>query len=181
MQPINLSSILWLLFIRDWPWKLLSFAIALMIYFSVRSEISELKTIAVPIMGDSGHVVTSARPQTVHVTLRGSATELSRLYLPAIYFAVAPTPKQANGKAPQATEMIRLNSSALRQIGRLRVVRIDPSSVRVQFEQPARLEAPPPRPPPAAPGIPSPLSTNPPPSQPDAETPPAAGCEQPAT
>lgn len=39
MQAISVRSLLWLLFIRDWPWKVLSFAIALLVYFSLRSEI----------------------------------------------------------------------------------------------------------------------------------------------
>jgi hypothetical protein len=140
MQTINVRSLLWLLFLRDWPWKVLSFAIALMIYFSVRSEISNLKTLAVPVMGDGGCVVTSVKPQTVHVTLRGSETELSQLYTPAIYVAVAPHARQGASKETNKIETIQLKSSALRQIGRLRVVRIDPSFVNVQFERPTRVD-----------------------------------------
>lgn len=142
MQNINLRNVLWLLLIRDWPWKLLSFAIALTIYFSVRAEISNVRTIPVPIIGDVGHIVTSVKPQTVHVTLRGSATELSQLYTPAVYFAVKPLAKTAKGKEKNDTETIRLKPSALHQIGRLRVARIEPSLVRVQFEQPSISDAP---------------------------------------
>jgi len=142
MQTINVRSLLWLLFLRDWPWKLLSFAIALMIYFSVRSQISNLKTIAVPIMGDGGSVVMSVKPETVHVTLRGSETELSQLYTPAIYIAVTSHAKQGDLKETNKFETVRLKSSALRQIGRLRVVQIDPSFVNVQFEHPTRLAPP---------------------------------------
>lgn len=140
MQTIKVRSILWLLFLRDWPWKVLAFAIALMIYFSVRSQISNLKTIAVPIMGDGGSVVMNAKPETVHVTLRGSETELNQLYTPAIYMAVTSHAKQDDAKETNRIETIRLKSSALKQIGRLRVVRIDPAFVNVQFERPTRLD-----------------------------------------
>ncbi len=140
MQTIKVRSILWLLFLRDWPWKVLAFAIALMIYFSVRSQISNLKTIAVPILGDGGCIVMSAKPDTVHVTLRGSETELNQLYTPAIYMAVTPHAKQDDMKETNRIETIRLKSSALKQIGRLRVVRIDPTFVNVQFERPTRLD-----------------------------------------
>jgi hypothetical protein len=139
MQTINVRSLLWLFFLRDWPWKLFSFAIAFMIYFSVRSEISNLKTIAVPIMGDGGCVVMSAKPETVHVTLRGSGTELSQLFTPAIYIAVTSHEKQGELKETNKFETVRLKSSALRQIGRLRVVRIDPAFVNVQFDRPTHL------------------------------------------
>ncbi|MEI6644899.1 MAG: hypothetical protein WCP12_02540 [bacterium] len=140
MQTINVRSLLWLLFLRDWPWKLLSLAIALMIYFSVRSQISNLKTLAVPVMGDGGYVVASDKPLTVHVTLRGSETELSQLYTPAIYVAVAPHEKLGAAKETNKIETIQLKSSAIRQIGRLRVVRIDPSFVNVQFERPTHVD-----------------------------------------
>jgi hypothetical protein len=165
MQTIKVRSILWLLFLRDWPWKLLSMAIAIMIYFSVRSEISYLRTFAVPIMGDVGHVVTSAKPQTVHVTLRGSETELNQLYTPAIYVAVAPIAKGTN-----EVETIRLKSSALRQIGSLRVVRIEPYFVNVRFERPAHIDAPLTQPPPEAPKNHSPVLTNSTHTQPEAVT-----------
>jgi hypothetical protein len=136
-----------------------------MIYFSVRAEISYLRTFAVPIMGDVGHVVTSAKPQTVHVTLRGSETELNQLYTPAIYVAVAPVAKGTN-----EIETIRLKSSSLRQIGSLRVVRIEPYFVNVRFERPAQMDAPLAQPPPEAPKNQSPALTNSPPSQPEAVT-----------
>jgi hypothetical protein len=165
MQTIKVRSILWLLFLRDWPWKVLSLAIAIMIYFSVRSEISYLRTFAVPIMGDVGCVVTSAKPQTVHVTLRGSETELNQLYTPAIYVAVAPVSKGTN-----EIETIRLKSSALRQIGSLRVVRIEPNFVNVRFERPIHIDAPQKQQPPEAPKNHSPVLTNHPPTQPEAVT-----------
>ena len=165
MQTIKVSSVLWLLFIRDWPWKLLSLAIAIMIYFSVRSEISYLRTFDVPVLGDVGCVVTSAKPQTVHVTLRGSETELNQLYTPAIYVAVAPVAKGTN-----EIETIRLKSSALRQIGSLRVVRIEPYFVNVRFARPAHMDPPPTQQPPEPPKNHSPVLTNYPPTQPEAVT-----------
>lgn len=173
MQTIKVRSILWLLFLRDWPWKVLSFAIAIMIYFSVRAEISYLRTFPVPVMGDVGCVVTSAKPQTVHVTLRGSETELSQLYTPAIYVAVAPSSKGTN-----EIETIRLKSSALRQIGSLRVVRIEPNFVNVRFERPTRVEAPQAQQTPETHKTPSPVLTNDPPAQPNATTNVLAASEQ---
>jgi hypothetical protein len=167
MQTINVRNILWLIFLRDWPWKLLSFAIAVMIYFSVRAEISNLKTLAVPVMGDAGYVVTSSKPQTVHVTLRGSETELSQLYTPSIFVAVSSSSKETN-----EIETIHLKASALRQIGRLRVVRIDPAFVNVRFEPPPRRE------PPVAPIIPPPILTNQPSVEPKSDQTKMAADEQ---
>lgn len=170
MQAINLRSLLWLLFVRDWLWKLLSLAIALMIYYSIRSEISNLRTIAVPIMGD-GCVVTSTKPQTVYVTLRGSETELEQLYTPAVYFAVKRSAQPQDDKGALQPETIRLKSSALRQIGGLRVARIEPSFVNVQFERPAPIDTPAPQQ--ASPSV----STNRSSTPPDAVVPAAASVE----
>jgi hypothetical protein len=137
MQAISIRSLLWLLFIRDWPWKVLSFAIALMVYFSLRSEISNMRTIAVPIMGD-GYVITSAQPQSVYVTLRGTKAELDQLYTPNVLFLVKPSIPAKEMKEPTYKELIRLSSSHVKQIGRLRVARIEPSFVTVQFERPVK-------------------------------------------
>jgi hypothetical protein len=135
MHVINLRTLLWLLFVRNWFWKLLSLAIAILIYYSIRAEISDLRTIAVPILGD-GCVVTSTQPQVVYVTLRGSATELEQLYTPAVHFTVKRPSQPRDAKEAIQLETIRLKPSALRQIGRLRVARIEPSLVNVQFECP---------------------------------------------
>lgn len=137
MQAISLRSLLWLLFIRDWLWKMLSLAIALMIYFSLRSELSNLRTIAVPIMGD-GYVITSVQPQSVYVTLRGTKAELDQLYTPNVLFLVKPSIPAKEMKEPFYKEIIRLSSSHVKQIGRLRVARIEPAFVSVQFERPLK-------------------------------------------
>jgi len=137
MQAISLRSLLWLLFIRDWPWKMLSFAIALMVYFSLRSELSNLRTLAVPIMGD-GYVITSVQPQSVYVTLRGTKAELDQLYTPNVLFLVKPSIPAKEMKEPIYKEIIRVSSSHVKQIGRLRVARIEPSFVSVQFERPVK-------------------------------------------
>jgi hypothetical protein len=137
MQAISIRSLLWLLFIRDWPWKVISFAIALMVYFSLRSEISNLRTIAVPIMGD-GYVITSAQPQSVYVTLRGTKAELDQLYTPNVLFLVKPSIPAKEMKEPVYKEIIHVSSSQVKQIGRLRVARIEPSFVSVQFERPIK-------------------------------------------
>jgi hypothetical protein len=144
MQAINLRSLLWLLFIRDWPWKLLSFAIAIMVYFSLRSEISNLRTIAVPVMGD-GYVITSAKPSSVYVTLRGTKAELDQLYTPNVLFLVKPSIPAKKMKDPVYKEIIRVSSSQVKQIGSLRVARIEPSFVSVQFERPIVTENPAPQ------------------------------------
>jgi len=137
MQAISIRSLLWLLFVRDWPWKILSFAIALMVYFSLRSEISNMRTIAVPIMGD-GYVITSVQPKSAYVTLRGTKAELDQLYTPNVLFLVKPSLPAKEMKEPVYKEIIRLSSSHVKQIGRLRVARIEPSFVSVQFERPIK-------------------------------------------
>jgi hypothetical protein len=137
MQAISIRSLLWLLFVRDWPWKILSFAIALMVYFSLRSEISNMRTIAVPIMGD-GYVITSVKPKSAYVTLRGTKAELDQLYTPNVLFLVKPSITAKEMKEPVYQEIIRLSSSHVKQIGRLRVARIEPSFVNVQFERPIK-------------------------------------------
>jgi len=139
MQAISIRSLLWLLFIRDWTWKLFSFAMALMVYFSLRSEISNVRTIAVPLMGD-GTTIMSVQPKKVYVTLRGTKDELDQLYAPDVHFLVKPSPPPQKANEAVLKEIIYLKSSNLKQIGRLRIARIEPSSVTVQFERPLTKE-----------------------------------------
>jgi len=144
MQTINWREILRLMFVRDWPWKLLSLVIACMLYFSIRAQISHVRPYSVPVdgafdSGDTGVVIESVEPRSVQVKLRGSNSDLNQINPDILLFDISPKRKK-NNAVPADSETVRLRTSQLRNANRLRVVDIEPPEVQVRFDVPASLQ-----------------------------------------
>jgi len=144
MQQTNVREILRMMFLNDWPWKILSLIIACMVYFSVRDQISNLRVVSVPVdvvfdAASTDVVIESVEPGTVQVTLRGSRSDLDRLNPANMQFSLKP--KRKKSSAPQdETETLRLESSLLRNARNVRVVKIEPTEdVLVRFDVPMEL------------------------------------------
>ena len=145
MQAINRREILRLMFVRDWPWKVLALVIACMIYFSIRAQISHIRRISVPVdvvlaATDAGFAIESVEPRSVQVTLRGSQSALNQLNPENMLFEINPKRKK-NDTAPKDSETVKLSPFQLRNVANgLRIVEIEPSKVLVKFDVPMSLQ-----------------------------------------
>ncbi|MBQ9431276.1 MAG: hypothetical protein IJU44_06965 [Kiritimatiellae bacterium] len=136
------------IFIRNGWWKLVSLLLALMIYFSIRSDISHVRVVYFPVeqdrvdtgTGDKEHaVVESIDPPSVRVLLRGPYEEVTQLSESDLLCQIRPRQKKAN----EDTVAVKVRTSNLKGFNRrLRVVAIEPSQVQVRFDVPMRLEVP---------------------------------------
>jgi len=143
VQTINWRDILRMMFVRDWPWKALSLAIACMIYFSIRAQISHLRTVSVPVdvafaVADTGFAIESVEPRSAQVTLRGSYSALNQLNPENMLFDINPKPRR-NAAAQKDSETVKLSAFQLRNANGLRIVDIEPKRVLVKFDVPMNL------------------------------------------
>jgi len=145
MQTINWYTVLKLIFVRDGHWKSLAFIIAFMVHFSIRSDISHLRTIPVPVdverdASANDAVIETVEPRTVQVTLRGSYSELHQQLVENIRCVVRPRQKK---NTPVEVVSIPLGSHSIRGLDRgLRVNKIDPDDVKIRFDVPMTLQLP---------------------------------------
>ena len=145
MQTTNWREILRLMFVHDWPLKVLTLAIACMIYFSIRAQISHIRRISVPVdvafaTTDTGFAIESVEPRSVQVTLRGSHSALNQLNPENMLFDINPKPKK-NDTAQKDSETVKLSPFQLRNVANgLRIVEIEPSKVLVKFDVPTSLQ-----------------------------------------
>ena len=142
MRTSEALSILRIVFVRNGYWKLLSLVIAVLIYFSIRSEISHVRIITVPVETEFesvglGSAIESSEPRSVQVTLRGSYSEVNQLALPAVRCVVRP--KQKKG-ALLDTVAVKIGHGNLRGVRGLRVLKVDPNVVVVKFDVPMTVE-----------------------------------------
>lgn len=139
---------LWIksLFVRNGMLKLLSLALALLIYFPIRSQISHVRTLTLPVEIEQGEgtvdlldgtVVESIEPQTIRVMVRGSYTEVTRLDEKNIRCQIRPRQKKG---AWLDSISFKIRSSNLRGITGVRVVKIEPAEVDVKFDVPMSCE-----------------------------------------
>lgn len=142
MRANKFGVILSLMFVRDWPWKILSLLIAMGIYFSVRAEISNAREITVSVEADtdalaavpSDFVIESIEPQMAKVSVRGTYSLVNQLNPDLIKFKVNP---RMRNDSPTNAVIVPLNILNLQGIERgLRVMRIEPSEVLVKYDWP---------------------------------------------
>ncbi len=137
-------SFLRMAFLRNGYWKLFSLFIAVLIYFSIRSEISHLRVITIPVdaeidVGTTGAVVETIEPRSVQITVRGSYSEVNQLSVANVRCVVRP--KQRKGDLLDSVA-VKIKPSNLLGVRGLRVVKIDPNPVMVRFDVPMTLKLP---------------------------------------
>jgi len=140
----RMMAVLRLLFLNNGWWKLLSLLIAVLLYFSIRADISHVRVVSVPVetdmeTGTDGAAIWSVEPRSVQVTLRGSYSDVSQLAVSALRCVVRPKQKK---NQPLDTVTIKVNHTHLRGVAGVRVAKIEPSTVVVKFDVPTSLTLP---------------------------------------
>ncbi|MEI7901997.1 MAG: hypothetical protein WCK89_17225, partial [bacterium] len=141
MQAEKGLSLLWLALLNNGYWKLLSLVIAVLIYFTIRADISHVRVITIPVetefdSGAGGAAIETVEPLSLQVTVRGSYSEVSQLVASTVRCIVRPKQKK---NTPVDTVEIKLGHSNLRGVSSVRVAKIEPSIVVVKFDVPMSL------------------------------------------
>ena len=146
MTAKRVLAFLKLAFVKNGYWKLLSLTIAVFIHFSVRSEISHLRVITVPVevdfdaasMGSQGAALESVEPRSVRLNLRGSYSDVNRIDISQMGCVVRPRLK--TGASMKDSAEVKIRASSLRGVPRsVRVVGIEPDTAVVKFDVPMAL------------------------------------------
>ncbi len=144
MRSDKALLLLRMVFVKNGYWKLFSLIIAVLTYFAIRSEISHVKVITIPVdaeidIGITGAVVESIEPRSVQVTVRGSYSEVNQLSVANVRCVVHP--KQRKGDLLDSVT-VKIKPYNLLGVRGLRVVKIEPNPVVVRFDVPMSLQLP---------------------------------------
>ena len=134
-------AVLKIVFVKNGYWKLLSLVIAVLIHFSIRSEISHLRVVTIPVETDfesasMGAAIESVEPRAVQITLRGSYSEVNKLDSAQMGCVVRPKQKTSS---LLDTVAVKIRASNLRGVRGVRVVAIEPNVAVVKFDVPMSL------------------------------------------
>lgn len=141
MQISRVKTILHMLFLNNRYWKLLALVLAVLIYFTISSDISHMRVVSVPVevINDSDAAdaaVWSVEPRSVKVSIRGSYADTSGLSGVGLKCIVRARQKSSG---VMDTVRIKLKSKYIQGTGGARVVKIDPPYIDVKFDVPASL------------------------------------------
>ncbi len=130
---------------RDWRELVLSVLVAIVIFFTVRGNISHAVsyTVEVDVEREPGMAIMSVRPASVRVTFRGALSDLRTLDVRSLRAVVRPP----RGAASAGSERVRLHGRNIHGRGSARAVDIQPSEVLLSFDHQGEREfsvAPPP-------------------------------------
>jgi len=141
---VNLSrylTFLQILFLNNGYWKLLALVIAVLVYFSIRSDISHMKVVSVPVEvvneSDTGDAaVWSVEPRSVQVKIRGSYNDINAIADLNLNCVI-----RARHKSSSILETVRVKvrSGNIQGVRNARVVKIEPSVVEVKFDIPTSI------------------------------------------
>lgn len=139
MHDGRLLSVIRLVFLNNGYWKLLSLVIAVLVYFSIRADISYVRVVSVPVEteiekgADGGAAIWSIEPRSVQITLRGSYSDVNQLPVSALRCVVRPKQKK---NTPLDTVSVKIGHANVRGAGRIRVAKVEPGSVTIKFDVP---------------------------------------------
>lgn len=127
---------------KNWPWKLLSLAVAFALFYVIRAQISDTVTISVPVLIDqvSGTAVESITPSSVQVTFRGSANSLQQIDRRDILAELAPA--RFRGDDEQQQDTLEIRPWNIKGADGLQIVQIEPQAVKVRFDRQVTLSFP---------------------------------------
>ena len=141
MTTSNLRYAIRVLFLRDWAWKLLSLFIASALYFTIRSDISYVRTLTIPVEPDvdvsqkADMTFEVIDPRLVRVSLRGSVSLINQLNSDLLKVKIKPR----NGAYGGVTNVIQetLSPSMIEGLARgIRVIKMDPEVVMARYDWP---------------------------------------------
>ena len=76
---------LWATLRNNWPWKVAAFAVALVVFLTIRQSTSHTQTLTLPVeleLEEGATAVPSVEPGVVDITLRGSEEAIRQLSVP---------------------------------------------------------------------------------------------------
>ncbi|MFO7936909.1 MAG: hypothetical protein R6V06_04795 [Kiritimatiellia bacterium] len=137
MQLNQVKTVLHLLFVNNGYWKLLALVIAVLVYFTIRSDISHMREVSVPVevnldnAEDKNVAVSSVEPRSVKVSIRGSYIETSEIAESTLKCVV-----RARQKSAKDMDMVRIKVKPkhLQGFRDVRIVKIDPEYIDVEFD-----------------------------------------------
>lgn len=123
--------------VKDWPWKLAAFLLALFLFFTIRQSISYSQTLNLTVETelDAGSLsLKGFEPNTVRVTFRGPESEIRRLSLRG---SEPPRVRLRLSQPPAGSTSLRVPLSVNDVICEedLRIVSIEPEVVVAQFDR----------------------------------------------
>ncbi|MFZ4395189.1 MAG: hypothetical protein ACOYOU_06120 [Kiritimatiellia bacterium] len=119
--------------LTDFRWKIAALVMAVVVFYAVRSKISDTVTLSVPVETEKepGLAVLKAEPFSVRVTFRGAYADLQQLGLRELRVLLRPKSSDSEG-----TELVRIRAGNVRgQPGGARVVGVSPESVMLTFDR----------------------------------------------
>ena len=139
MQISTVKTVLHILFVNNGYWKLLALVIAVLVYFGIRSDISHMRVVTVPVEvttdSDSGNVaVWSVDPRSVRVSIRGSYIQISEIADASLKCVVRARQKSTS---IMDTVQIKVKPKNIQGVRDARVVKIEPSAIDVKFDIPS--------------------------------------------
>ena len=142
MKTDKVLSLLRIVFLKNWHWKLLSLSIAVLVHFSIRAEISHLRVVTIPVEPDfdasaMGVAIESVEPRSVQITMRGSYSDVNNLDSSKMSCVVRPKQKK---NSLQDSVPVKIRNSNFRGVRNVRVVNIEPNVVVVKFDVPMSLQ-----------------------------------------
>lgn len=126
--------------LTDIRWKAAALVVAAIVFYTVRSRISDTVTLSVPVEAEKepGLAVLKAEPFSVRVTFRGAYLDLQQLGLHELRVLLRPGANASGG-----TERVRIRSGDVRGgPGGARVVGIEPASVLLTFDRQDEMDLP---------------------------------------
>jgi len=119
--------------LTDVRWKIAALVVAVLVFYTVRSRISDTVTLSVPVEveKESDLAVLKAEPFSVRVTFRGAYADLQQLGLRELRVQLHPKASASGG-----SELVRVRAGDVR--GRptgARVVGIEPEAVMLTFDR----------------------------------------------
>lgn len=116
----------------DWRELTLAMLVAIVIFFTVRGNISHAVsyTVEVDVEREPGMAIMSVRPATVRVTFRGALSDLRTLDVRSLRAVVRP-PRSA---VSAGSERVRLRGRNIHGRGSARAIDIQPSEVLLSFD-----------------------------------------------
>ncbi len=140
-MSVKRPSLLRMLFLNNGSWKLFALAISVLIYFSIRADISHRRTLTIPVEAvldgqSGGAAIESVEPRSVQVTLRGSYSDVNQVSASSLRCVVRP---KLRDKAILDAVEVRLDSASLLGARGVRVVKFEPPVAVVKFDVPVML------------------------------------------
>ncbi|MDD2600703.1 MAG: hypothetical protein PHO37_16025 [Kiritimatiellae bacterium] len=131
-------TVLQMLFLNNGYWKLLALVIAILLYFTIRTEISHMRVISVPVEVENDRSVNDAaiwsvKPLSVQVRVRGSYTAVNEIDPTKLKCVVRARHKSSS---ILDTVSIKVRPNHIQGVRNARIVKIEPTSIDVKFDVP---------------------------------------------